>query len=93
MHPIRTDSNRLCAHPPFEIEGTTGIAEMLLQSGPDRVYLLPALQSVWKPGGLTGFKAHGSFEIGVTGEEHHVTKLFPTSVAGKICFLEYCPPL
>ncbi len=87
--PGGTYSNLLCAHPPFQIDGnfggTAGIAEMLLQSHADRIHVLPALPAVWKTGSLTGFKARGAFEIGLTWQESRVTKISIKSLAGNPC--------
>jgi alpha-L-fucosidase 2 len=43
--------------------GTSGIAEMLLQSHAGSVHLLPALPGQWSEGSLSGFCTQGGFEI------------------------------
>lgn len=73
-----TYKNLWDAHPPFQIDGNfggiAGIAQMLLQSDPHTIRILPALPTRWKSGEVYGLRGKGDLTVAIRwGEETHVT--------------------
>ncbi|PAF33559.1 glycoside hydrolase family 95 protein [Paenibacillus sp. 7516] len=79
-------------HPPFQIDGnfggSSGIAEMLMQSHTDVIRLLPALPDNWCEGSVEGLRARGGYTIGFSWAKSEITEVtVKSSIAGR-CQLE-----
>ncbi|MBR5423870.1 MAG: glycoside hydrolase family 95 protein [Clostridia bacterium] len=84
--------NMFDAHPPFQIDGnfgaTAGIAEMLLQSDGETIWLLPALPKKWAAGHISGLRAKGGAKVDIEWKDGRITDY--AVHGGKPCRIVKC---
>jgi len=65
--------------PPFQIDGNLGgpaaITEMLIQSTPEEIIVLPTLPQQWPSGSLKGVRVRGGGKVDVVWKEGRLTEL------------------
>ncbi len=68
---------------------TSGVAESLVQSHAGEISLLPALSTGWRDGSVTGLRARGGYEVGMTWHDGKLQSAEIRSSAGGVCKLRY----
>ena len=65
--------------PPFQIDGNLGgtaaITEMLVQSTPNEIIVLPALPHQWSSGSLKGVRVRGGGKVDIVWNARRLTEL------------------
>ncbi|MBE6626375.1 MAG: glycoside hydrolase family 95 protein [Ruminococcaceae bacterium] len=90
---LRTLPNLWDTHPPFQIDGnlggSSGVAEMLLQSHEKYISPLPCIPDDWDEGSYSGLCARGGFVFDVKWSGGCATEMKIHSGNGGVCKLKY----
>ncbi len=90
---MRTLPNLWDTHPPFQIDGnfggTSGVAEMLLQSHEKYIAPLACIPDEWTDGSFHGLRARGGFVFDVQWKNGCVDEITVYSDAGNVCRIRY----
>ncbi len=90
---LRTFPNLWDSHPPFQIDGnfggTSGVAEMLLQSHETYIRPLATLPEAWAEGSYKGLVARGNFVFDVQWKDCYAETMSIHSRSGKTCKIRY----
>lgn len=88
-----TYPNMFDKHPPFQIDGnfgaTAAMVEMLVQSSPERIVLLPALPEEWKTGSICGARVVGNAQLDVKWRENKLSQAKLSAFADMDTILMY----
>lgn len=84
-------------HPPFQIDGnfggSSGIAEMLLQSHRSAIDLLPALPDAWRTGSVSGLRARGGYTVNIAWKDGRLREARLTASQEGRCCVRYTEPI
>ena len=79
--------------PPFQIDGNLGgpaaISEMLVQSTPEEIIVLPALPRQWPVGSLKGVRVRGGAKVDIAWEDGRLTEFALQSDRAKTYTVNY----
>jgi len=83
-----TYPNLLDAHTPFQIDGnfggSAGVAEMIVQSTPTTITLLPAVPAQWASGSVSGLRTRTGHEVALTWKDGKIATATFTPTAAKL---------